>query len=82
MQALDYLEFGKAFSSLGTSLEQQVEDLLVQGSSAELNGNAVDLIEERLVSALEQLDSQAGQDLQDAIDEWRAEQARVAEEVA
>lgn len=58
MDAADLLCFAQAFVSLGTSVQDQVSELL-SGSESDfenLNANAVKLIEERLGGLNEELD--------------------------
>jgi hypothetical protein len=67
----DLLQFAKAYASLGRAVQEQLDDLVDDPTTADINANAVDLIAERLGGQNEQIDY--------AVEEWK-ESAGTAEE--
>lgn len=62
------LEIGVAFASLGSSVQSQLQELIERGDMADLNINAVAMIETKF---LPHLPAEADDALREAIAEWR-----------
>jgi hypothetical protein len=58
------IEFAQAFSGLGTAVQEQLVDILDNAEEADVNPNAVDLIEQRLGGMNASLD--------EALEAWKA----------
>jgi hypothetical protein len=84
--ATTYIEFAKAYSALGWAVQEQVDTILEFGQvdpgslsesdwddfSCRLNSNAVEMINQQLVPALEELGAtDAAEELVTAIDAWQ-----------
>lgn len=57
IEANALIEFAKAYRGLGNAIAEQLDQLLEDGDNADVNSNAVDIIEERLGGFNDEIDS-------------------------
>ena len=48
IDVVELIDFAKSYASLGAAVQEQLDDLLDQQEDAEVNGNAVSMIQDRL----------------------------------
>jgi hypothetical protein len=57
LDAVELLDFAESYASLGAAVQDQLRDLLDSGEAAEVNPNAVQIIEDRLGGMNHEIDT-------------------------
>lgn len=68
VDVFDLVVFAKAYADLGSAVQEQLNDILSDPQNADVNPNAVKLIDDKLGGMNDEIDA--------AIKEWRANRAK------